>query len=127
MLHVLTHSFPTRRSSELERTIAEHPDRAGLGLPARNQFRDDASRQTGPGSAAIYADILGPIGFEEITIDRDHVLFRGRIAMLGSHPVIDGNTLDPSHARYGNGFQLTARSEERRVGKECCRRCRYRG
>src|SRR3546814_4695471 len=108
MLHVLTHSFPTRRSSELERTIAEHPDRAGLGLPARNQFRDDASRQTGPGRAAIYADILGPIGFEEITIDRDHVLFRGRIAMLGSHPVIDGNHLDPSHARSGNGFQLTA-------------------
>src|SRR3546814_9434917 len=28
--------------------------------------------------------------------------------MLGSHPVIDGNHLDPSHARYGNGFQLTA-------------------
>src|SRR3546814_11680114 len=101
-LHVLTHSFPTRRSSDLERTPAAATRRLcrQVSLPPPSRGREEKDNS------------------ENIMVS---VQLRDREAVgLGA----DLHRFLAARQRLGDGFQRHAlfrerSSEERRVGTEC--------
>src|SRR3546814_19741458 len=135
-LPVLTHSFPTRRSSDLGRIGADERDRRRGGLQvqkpvALGEIEELALPMVQPAFWCVGLLIrLDP----EIEAGQIWRLFHafgndgvaGGVALL--HHSLDAERGNLLLARAGNveGVDELVRSEERRVGKECVSTCRYR-
>src|SRR3546814_11490978 len=96
-LHVLTHSFPTRRSSDLGHEFG------------------------GPGLCRACAELV----CGKAQMPRERRLDAGAVKDIA----LNGRTIDNllRDEFDSQAIALIGRSEERRVGNECARACRYRG
>src|SRR3546814_15846549 len=116
----MTHSFPTRRSSDLDRAI--------LGRPVlkRGAIGDD-------GIGEIIRDQAIPVAPDElfrIIGEIACIKARAKLAQLplrhgGVDIFGDGLVRDEYLGKSGNG-KFGHSSEERRVGQECVSTCKYR-
>src|SRR3546814_19003614 len=107
-LHVLTHSFPTRRSSDL----AEAAERAGLALVHRMEALVAAIPELEDRATRMSAQRM----------DNGHALAE-RIDMLEARLHALGELSDDTRSRTLSAS--TSRSEEGRVGKKGVRKCLF--
>src|SRR3546814_17133895 len=78
-------------------------------------------------AAAFVADRHVHHGARHVALARIPGLERAAVAVRPLHPVRIAGIAAAAAAVVGlGGARAAGRSEERRVGKECCRTCRYR-
>src|SRR3546814_11855180 len=136
----MTHSFPPRRSSDLEAPGATTVDTAFEGPLTRVSFNDVSFSYSGdrinlqdvtletpvPKRIAL----VGPSGSGKSTVI--NLLSRNYDVMSGSVMLNDTDIRDIGNQSLRSLMAVvnqdtTLRSEERRVGKECVSTCRSRG
>src|SRR3546814_11544434 len=123
-LHVLTHSFPTRRSSDL--MVGEEVDRGEEGFAAfpvgldivDHPLDDEARRIIILGQGRGLA-VLGPV---RLVV---HALDRALFEIFGAAIVEAAGTVVAARVRQPRVVPAQ-RSDARRVGKECVSQSRYR-